>query len=264
VQLEADVRSILAGRPGTFGIYARNLGTAETVAINADRVLPTESAAKTFMLVHYSALVTEGTLDPTRRITLTPEDLALGSGVLRFLAPGLQPTLDDLAWLMIIVSDNLATDVVLREIGGADAVNARMSGLGLETARVNPAFSHQIIDETPFGTATPKDLAEVYTHLDERCREKLFRQQFVEFLPRRLPHSYQSVDFDFLMPVRIFNKTGGGLGTCVDSGRFETDDAAWIVAAQATDQQDFASHADDSAPSAFADIGDLLYQRWGT
>ena len=66
------------------------------------------------------------------------------------------------------------------------------------------------------------------------------------------------------MPVRVYNKTGGGLGTCVDSGRFETDDAAWIVAAQATDQQDFASRADDAAPSAFADIGELLYQRWGT
>lgn len=148
---------------------------------------------------------------------------------------------------MIIVSDNLATDVVLREIGGADAVNDATAKLGLETARVNPAFSHQIIDEAPFGTATPHDLAEVYTHL-----------------PRRLPHVYQSVEFDFLMPVRVFNKTGGGLGTCVDSGLFGTDEAAWVVAAQATDQQDFASRADDAAPSAFADIGELLYQQWGT
>lgn len=259
-----DVRAIVSERPGIFGIYARNLGTGETVEIDADRLLPTESAAKTFMLVHYAGLVTEGKLDPNRRITITPEDHALGSGVLRFLAPGLQPTLDDLAWLMVIVSDNLATDVVLREIGGADAVNDAMAKLGLETALVNPAFSHQIIDEAPFGTSTPHDLAEVYTHLDERCRDMLFRQQFLEFLPRRLPHAYQSVDFDFLMPVRVFNKTGGGLGTCVDSGLFETDDAAWIVAAQATDQQDFASRADDSAPSAFADIGELLYQQWGT
>ena len=129
---------------------------------------------------------------------------------------------------------------------------------------MNPQFSHQVIDEEPFGTATPRDLAEVYTHLDERCREKLFRQQFVDFLPRRLPHAYQSLDFDFLMPVRVFNKTGGGLGTCVDSARFETDDAAWIVAAIATEQLDFASRADDVAPTAFADIGALLYERWGT
>ena len=106
--------------------------------------------------------------------------------MLRFLAPGLQPTLDDLAWLMIIVSDNLATQVVLREIGGADAVNATMAGLGLATARVNPAFSHSPIDRRRSRSAPRRrsDLAEVYTHLDERCREILFRQQFVEFLPR--------------------------------------------------------------------------------
>ena len=104
----------------------------------------------------------------------------------------------------------------------------------------------------------------MYTHLDERCREKLFRQQFVDYLPAPAAHAYQSLDFDFLMPVRVFNKTGGGLGTCVDSGRFETDDAAWIVAAIATEQLDFASRADDVAPTAFADIGALLYERWGT
>ena len=264
VPLEDDVRSIVAGRPGEFGVYARNLGTGDTVEIDAGTVRPTESAAKTFILVHYTSLVTAGTLDPTRRVTLTADDHTLGSGVLRFLAPGLQPTLDDLAWLMIIVSDNLATDVVLREVGGAEAVNAHMAALGLPTARVNPEFSHQIVDETPFGTATPRDLAEVYTHLDERAREVLFRQQLVEYLPRRLPHSYLSVDFDFLMPVRVYNKTGNGLGTCVDSGRFETDTAAWIVAAMATGQQDFATRSHDAAPSAFADIGELLYERWGT
>ena len=132
--VEDDVRAIVSGRTGTFGIYACHLGTGETVEINADRVLPTESAAKTFMLVHYAGLVAAGTLDPARRITLTVDDHTLGSGVLRFLAPGLGLTLDDLAWLMIIVSDNLATDVLLREIGGAEAVNATMAGLGLATA----------------------------------------------------------------------------------------------------------------------------------
>jgi Beta-lactamase enzyme family len=265
VQLEADVRQVLAGKPGTFGIYARNLGTGERVAVNADTVLPTESTAKTFILVRYAGLVTAGALDPQRRITLTDDIRAYGSGVLRFLAPGLQPTLDDLAWLMIIVSDNLATSVVLREVGGADAVNETMAQLGLASARVNPAFSHaDLLSGELFGTSTARDLAEVYTHLDERCRAILFHQQLVECLPRRLPHGYQSIDFGFDMPARVFTKTGNGLGNCIDSGRFETDTAAWVVAAMATDQQDFANRAGDVAPDAFADIGELLYERWGT
>ena len=91
----------------------------------------------------------------------------------------------------------------------------------------------------------------------------MFRQQFQEGLPRRLPQAAQATDFGFEMPVRVFNKTGGGLGTYVDSGLFEADQATWIVAAMATDQQDFAHRPDDAAPSAFADVGELLYERWG-
>jgi beta-lactamase class A len=266
VTLEADVEAVVKDRPGTFGVYARNLATGETVGVNADRVLPTESTAKTFILVHYAGLVTAGSLDPARRIELTADDAAYGSGVLRYLAPGLQPTLHDLAWLMIIVSDNLATQVVLRAVGGAEAVNTTMTDLGLPTAYINPAFSHALTEMQSgelFGTSTPRDLAEVYAHLDERCRQILFRQQFVDFLPRTLPHASQSTDWGFNMPVRVYNKTGGGLGNCIDSGLFETDDAAWVVAAMATDQQDFAMRPDDAAPSAFATIGMLLYERWG-
>lgn len=263
--LEDDVRGVVRELPGTFGIYARHLGTGETVGLNTELVLPTESTAKTFILVHYSSLVAAGQVDPARRIEMTADDAALGSGVLRYLAPGLQPTLDDLAWLMIIVSDNLATQLVLREIGGADAVNTRMAGLGLATAHVNPAFSHaspEAFSAELFGTSTPRDLAEVYTHLDDHCREILHRQQFLNFLPRNLPHGSYSTDFGFSMPLRVYNKTGLGLGNFVDSGLFETDDAEWIVAAMATDQHDFARRAD--APNAFAEIGRLLYDRWGT
>ena len=55
------VEKVFTGRPGAFGVYARNLGTGETVAIHADRVLPAESAAKTFVLVYFSRLRLERT-----------------------------------------------------------------------------------------------------------------------------------------------------------------------------------------------------------
>jgi beta-lactamase class A len=263
--VEDDVRAIVEPRTGIFGVYARNLRTGEIVGVDADRVLPTESAAKTFVLVHYARLVDSGDCDPTRRVTYTREDRAFGSGVLRFLAPGVALTLDDLAWLMIIVSDNVATHMLLDEVGGADAVNATMAALGLGTARVNSNFSHaDVFKGEPFGTSTPRDLAEVYTHLDDRCRTILFRQRFIDSLPRRLPQANDSIDIGFDMPARVFNKTGNGLGTHTDSGLFETDTAAWVVAAMATDQQDFASRPDDVAPGAFAEIGELLYERWGT
>src|SRR5262249_12147944 len=133
VPLEPDIRALLAEAGGRWGVYARNLGTGETVGVDADTPMYTASAAKTFILVHYARLVAAGACDPDRRVAITSDDQVLGTGVIRFLAPGLAPTMNDLATLMIIVSDNSATDVVLREVGGADAVNATMDELGLPT-----------------------------------------------------------------------------------------------------------------------------------
>jgi beta-lactamase class A len=264
VPLADEVREILRGRPGAFGVYARNVTTGERVEVDADVVMPTESAAKTFILVHYARGVEAGVYDPTERVSTADEDRALGSGVLRYLSSGIALTLDDLAWLMIIISDNVATRMLLRSVGGADAINATMGDLGLRTARLNPAFdARNMLEGRAFGTSTARDLAEIYTHLDERCRSILFRQQHQSFLPRRLPHSGEATDFGFTMPLRVFNKTGGGVGNCTDSGRFETDTAAWVVAAMATGQTDFASRPDDAAPAAFAKIGELLFAAWG-
>lgn len=115
-----------------------------------------------------------------------------------------------------------------------------------------------------FATATPSDLAEAFTFLDEAAKAILFRHQNLISLPRRVPHAADASDVGIEMPVRVYNKTGNGVGTCIDSGLFETDYASWIVAAMAADQTDFASRADDVAPTAFARIGELLYNEWGT
>jgi hypothetical protein len=76
--------------------------------------------------------------------------------------------------------------------------------------------------------------------------------------PRR-----RRADLGFDLPVRVYNKTGNGVGRCIDSGLFETHDTAWVVAAMASEQTDFANRADDIAPTAFAQIGELLYNAWG-
>jgi len=72
-----------------------------------------------------------------------------------------------------------------------------------------------------------------------------------------------AADVGITMPVRVYNKTGNGVGRFIDSGLFETDTAAWIVAAMADQQTDLASRPDDSAPLAFGAIGELLYNAWG-
>jgi len=259
-----QVQAIVADAPGTFGIYARNLGTNEIVDVHADRVMNAESAAKVFILLYYRGLVERGACDPGQRIELTDDHRYWGTGVLRYLGAGIQPTLDDLAWLMIIVSDNVATAMLLQAIGDQAAVNSAMRELGLESAQLNPLITVETaMAGAAFATAMPRDLAEAFTFLDEPAKEMLFRQQDQISLPRCLPHMAMASDVDIEMPVRVYNKTGNGMGTCIDSGLFETATARWIVAAMAADQTDFASLPDDVAPQAFARIGELLFEAWG-
>jgi beta-lactamase class A len=263
VAVAGDIAEVVDRCPGEFGIFARNLTTGEFVDIDADRVMPTESAAKTFVLVHYAALVTAGECDPAARVELNDEQRLIGTGVLRYLASGLSPTLDDLAWLMVVVSDNVATAMLMEAVASPDDVNATMARLGLPTARLNRDITlDRAMAGEPFATSTPRDLAEVYTHLDERCRRMLFRQQHLIGLPRRLPHAADAADLGFELPVRVYSKTGNGVGRYIDSGLFETTDTAWVVAAMASGQIDFANRADDIAPTAFARIGELLYNAW--
>jgi len=259
VTLEAELRALVSGRAGTWGVYARNLGTNETVAIAADEVMPAQSSLKTGVLVAYERAADRGAVDPARRVTLTADDHELGSGVLRYLAPGLAPTLDDLAWLMITVSDNVATLVLMRELGGAATIDAELDRLGLPTARTNDPLP----DTMAQFRSSARDLAELYTHLGPRSREILYRHQLLDLLPRHLPHVPDMVDHGLTAPVRVYGKAGWGACELVDAGRFETDTAAWVVAGMAKDLPDLWHRPDAAGPRTLADIGAACFHAWG-
>jgi beta-lactamase family protein len=257
VALGDELQAMVDGRAGTWGVYARHLGTGETVAIRADDVMPAQSALKVGILLTYTKAIRLGRDDPDRRVGLQPGDHELGSGVLRYLAPGLSPTLDDLAWLMIVVSDNIATRALVRELGGPEVVEAEMDALGLPHLRLRASPE----DADYNFMATPHDLAEVYTHLDEHARRILYRVEKVDFLARRVPHVHDAIDWGLTAPVRVYAKAGWGL-ECVDAGLFETDDSAWIVAAMAKDLPDLWHRPDDDGPRTLADIGERIYNAW--
>jgi beta-lactamase class A len=260
VDLSDRVRTQLARFPGRFAVYGRNLDTGALVTVDADVVLPTESAAKTFILITYCRMVASGERDPTRRVAL-PEDLRVtGTGVLRYLRAGLRPSLDDLAWLMTIVSDNVATALLLLDIGGPDRVNDVIAGLGLRTARL--LSFDEMAAGAGFAVSSARDLAEVYTHLDARALEMLFHQQDQIGLSRQLHYHPLATDRGEPIPLRVYNKTGIGPGRFIDAGRFETDTARWIVAAMATEQDDDTSCPDDDAPVALGHVGRILHDAW--
>lgn len=131
----AALNRILEGRGGVFSVMARDFRTGEEVCLNPDVPLPTASVFKVPVMVELFRQAGEGLVDLSEMHTLTDEDKAPGSGVLREMTGGLRISLRDLATLMIIISDNTAADLCLRKVG-VDRVNALMQELGLKNTHV--------------------------------------------------------------------------------------------------------------------------------
>src|SRR5215207_8065999 len=136
-QAERALDAIVDQAGGEVALAAMNLTTGEEVTRNGERSMPTASVFKLPLLVEVFRQATTGSLDLDERVTLRTEDVVVGSGILRDFGPGLQPTLRDLAMMMVIVSDNSATNLLLDRVGGPQQVNATMRDLGLPSIVVH-------------------------------------------------------------------------------------------------------------------------------
>jgi beta-lactamase class A len=115
---------------GPVGVYVDHLDTDLVLQYNADELYPTASTLKTPLLYELYRQAEAGMVNLTDRITLSHDHRVPGSGVLQDLDEGLQPTIRDLSELMIIVSDNWATDMIYNVIS-RDAMAATLQELGL-------------------------------------------------------------------------------------------------------------------------------------
>lgn len=122
--------TFFTGLGGPVGVYVDHLDTDLVVHYNADELYPTASTLKTPLLYEFYRQAEAGSVDLTERVTLSHDNRVPGSGVLQDLDSGLQPTIRDLSELMIIVSDNWATDL-LYDIVGREAMAATLGNLGL-------------------------------------------------------------------------------------------------------------------------------------
>ena len=268
-----DLEPLLEDFPGRVGVYARHLDRGETFARGADEVMPTASAAKVFILMTYAWQCVEGKLDPETRRELQPGDLVHGSGVLRFCRPGLAPTLQDLAYLMMTVSDNLATNLLLEVVGGATAVNAMARRVGLADAELLGPIQF-LNRELQFARATPRALGEAYAVLAEPkqhgfpleaaplCLDVLRRNEYLAGLPRYLPWSQHAVDFGVELPLTIYGKTGSMLKVQTEAGLFVTPTSRYVLAVMCDGFEDLRSGAAGVASTLHAALGRAVYEAW--
>jgi len=148
--LEGDIRELLAQNPAHIGVAIRHLETGAEVMIDADTPVPLASVVKVPVLVEAFHQIAAERLRLEDRWVLTKRCKNVGSTVLSYLDDGLSLSVRDLLTLMIIISDNTATDMLFERLG-VDRIDQYMHELGLTGIHVRHTLREIFDDMLPTG-----------------------------------------------------------------------------------------------------------------
>lgn len=135
--LESRIKPIANAHKGKVAVAVKHLATGEAYTLNADEVMQTASLIKLAIMVEAYRQADDQKLDLTKTLTLTKDDKVPGSGVLTdHFSDGAAFSLRDAVRLMIVFSDNTATNLVLDQVG-IKSVNETTKALGVPETRIN-------------------------------------------------------------------------------------------------------------------------------
>jgi beta-lactamase class A len=146
---EKRVAEYLKEVDADVGVGFKNLVSGEEFYVKGEKRFLTASVFKVYLLADFYRRVKEGGLNPDVAYKLEDSDRSPGSGVLQYLQSGVELRLRDLAKLMMIISDNTATDMLMRILGKrsvADTVN----WLGLKNTKVSKTTKEHLCDMYDF------------------------------------------------------------------------------------------------------------------
>ena len=216
-KLASTVNEVDGQLDGVLAVAILDLSTGQKHLLHADEVLPTASSIKIAILAELYRQAQQGKLKLTDFYTLQQSDLVGGSGITSVLTPGMtRLTLRDVAGLMISVSDNSATNVIIDRVG-MENVNALLDSLRLTHTRLRRKMMDlKAASEGRENVATPREMMLL---LENLYRGKVLNKQMTEdffnllsvhkesYIPRNLPED-----------VKVANKPGELEGVRNDSG----------------------------------------------
>jgi beta-lactamase class A len=145
-RLRSQIEAIIKDVEGEVGLAAKHLETGEEILINGETYFPMASVFKVPVFVEVMAQIKEGRFTLEDEVSIQKSDQHLGSGYLSDLdAPGITLSIQNLINLMMMISDNSATDILLTKVG-AENVNKRLLSYGLEKITVDRTCQHLIMD----------------------------------------------------------------------------------------------------------------------
>ena len=147
-RLNQELERIVKLAKGKVGVCAVHLESGKQVSLNLQERFPMASTIKVAIAVQLFTKIEKGELSLMTMVDLQPSDLHPGSGTLDvlFAKPGVQLSVQNLLELMMVISDNSATDILLRLVGGVEAVRERLKILGIQGMNVDRSIIQLLAD----------------------------------------------------------------------------------------------------------------------
>ena len=215
-RLEREITRQIDEFPGVAGVCVKDLKRGSGFSIRGDEEFPTASTIKIHVLTQLLLRAERGEIDLDEPLCLTPDLDVPGSGILTYLEGEVELSWLNVAILMIIVSDNTATNLCI-DLAGMEATNALIRDMGLARTTLRRKMQDQdAVARNLENTATPVELVEMLDLLyqgkpspsvAERCLSILKKPKGGPLFNRALPAT-----------VPLANKPGGMERVRCDAG----------------------------------------------
>ena len=268
--LERRLMPLIDAHKGTVAVAVKNLKTGDSFTYHADNVMPTASLIKFPVMMETYRQAKDGKVDMNELITLKKEDQVPGSGILTYhFSPGLKLSLRDAVHLMIVYSDNTATNLVLDQIGIKSTADT-MEKMGYPNTKVHSkVFKRETTvfpersKEWGLGSTTPNEMI--------RLCEALWDHDLVstEASEAMLEHMRKCDDKDkmprFLPPgTKVAFKTGSLDAAKTEAGIIETPGGPVAICVMTNDNEDKRWVTDNAGNRLCAEIPREVYEYFKT
>ncbi len=266
--LEARIAAEIKSYDGKLGLYIDDL-QGNVITMNPDEPYETASTIKTYILAALYQAVEEGRASLKDMLTCEERFWIDGSGILGSLEVGTRLSVKNVATLMIIVSDNIATNMLIDYLG-IDYINQCIENFGCKDTKL-----HNVLDFAKYhqlGTTTPRDYASMFLRIQNRtlvspkASEQMWdilrQQHYNSMLVKSLPQYYVDPD-NYDEQLFWFASKSGSMNACRnDGGIITTPYGSYVIVMLHKEFSDKQYYPDHPATVYGARVSRLVFDQY--